>query len=101
MFLYECHCDLIDHLLIEACSMRVALAVIFRVQTSLIIISMYALPEKLVSSLITICKVQTLKMSFLPKLFNQIQFVIEQKHKKQELVLEKNRKKALNRISNF
>ena len=35
--------------------MRVVLQVLFRVQSSLIIISMYALPEKLVSSLITIC----------------------------------------------
>ena len=35
--LYECYFDLIDHLPIEAFSVRVVLAVIFRVQSSLII----------------------------------------------------------------
>ena len=112
MFLYECYFDLIDHLPIEAFSVRVVLAVIFRVQSSLIIISMYALPEKIVSSLITICiicKSANTENDFASKaiqpdsictLFHIMRFRTK-KHKRQQLVLKKNWKSVLNTISNF
>ena len=52
MLLYEYHFDFIDHLPIHSCSHRLVLAVIYRVQSSLIILSMYLLHTKIVSSLI-------------------------------------------------
>ena len=54
VFIYECYFDLIDHLPIETFSVRVVIAVIFRVQSSLY---NHNFKKKIVSSLITICTI--------------------------------------------
>ena len=109
MLLYEYHFDFIDHLPIQACSHRLVLAVIFRVQSSLIILSMYLLHPKIVSSLIFTFNsanvesdfaLKTLQPASVGKFFHIFRLRTN-KHKKQQLVLMKNWKSALNRILNF
>ena len=109
MLLYEYHFDFIDHLPIQACSHRLVLAVIFRVQSSLIILSMYLLHPKIVSSLIFTFNSANVESDFALKTlqpasvgnFFHIFRLRTNKHKKQQLVLMKNWKSALNRILNF
>jgi len=107
--LYECHFDFIYHLPITTCSLRIFLAVFLRVQFSLIIISMYVLPGKIVCSLVTICESvnsetdsssKCIQLDSVCNVFHIMRFQTR-KHKKQRLVLRKNWKSLLNRITNF
>lgn len=107
VFLYECYFDFVCHLPIESLLLRIILATIFRVQFSLIIISTYLLPEKIVSSLVSIYRHENIENNFPKKnlhqdsfsnLFHILRFRTK-KHKKQKLVLRKNWKSTLKRIS--
>ena len=109
MLLYEYHFDFIDQLPISSCSHRLVLAVIFRVQSSLIILSMSLLHPKIVSSLIFTFNSADIDSDFALKTlrpasvgtFFHIFRLRTNKHKKQQLVLMKNWKSALNKILNF
>ena len=86
---------------------RNTLSIVLRVQVSLVIISTYVLPEKIICSLTSIFegnekKSSTIKMSShpIPTFFNAFR-VQTCKHKQQKLVLRKNWKNILNRITRF
>ena len=109
LILYECQFNFIEHQPFGTLLCRGILATVLRVQCSLIIISMHVLPEKIVGSLVGIYEQQNNKDDF-PKqktcsdsflTFLHIMRFRTLKHKKQRLVLNKNWKHALNRISNF
>jgi len=66
LILYESQFNFIEHQPFGSLLCRGILATVFRVQCSLLIISMHVLPEKIVGSLVGICK-QRNNEDFLPK----------------------------------
>lgn len=109
LILYECQFNFIEHQPFGSLLCRGILATVLRVQCSLIIISMHVLPEKIVGSLVGIYNQGNIEDDF-PKekacsdsFLNFLHVMRSRtlKHKKQRLVLNKNWKHVLNRISNF
>ena len=109
LIIYECQFNFIEHQPFGSLLCRGILATVLRVQCSLIIISMHVLPEKIVGSLVGIYEQKKSEDDFLkekkcsdPLLnFLHVMRFRTGKHKKQRLVLNKNWKHVLNRISNF
>ena len=107
--IYECQFNFIEHQPFGSLLCRGILATVLRVQCSFIIISMHVLPEKIVGSLVGIYEQKKSEDDFLkektcsdPLLnFLHVMRFRTVKHKKQRLVLNKNWKYVLNRISNF
>jgi len=108
LILYECQFNFIEHQPFGSLLCRGILATVLRVQCSLIIISMHVLPEKIVGSLVGIYEQENNEDDF-PKEktcsdsllnFLHVMHFRTLKHKKQRLVLNKNWKHVLNRISN-
>ena len=109
LILYECQFNFIEHQPFGSLLCRGILATVLRVQCSLIIISMHVLPEKIVASLVGIYNQRNIEDDFpeekacsdsILNFFHVMRFRTL-KHKKQRLVLNKNWKHVLNRISNF
>ena len=92
-----------------ACLCRGILATVLRVQCSLINISMHVLPEKIVASLVGIYNQRNIDDDFPEEKACSDSFLnvlhVKRfrtlKHKKPRLILNKNWKHVLNRISNF
>ena len=109
LMLYECQFNFIEHQPFGSLLCRGILKTVLRVQCSLIIISMHVLPEKIVGSLVGIynqgnIEVDSPKEKVCSDSFLNVLHVMRLrtlKHKKQRLVLNKNWKHVLNRISNF
>ena len=109
LIIYECQFNFIEHQPFGSLLCRGILATVLRVQCSLIIISMHVLPEKIVGSLVGIYEQKKSQDDFLKEkkcsdpLLNFLHVMCFRtgKHKKQRLVLNKNWKHVLNRISNF
>ena len=109
LILYECQFNFIEYPPFGSLLCRGILATVLRVQCSLIIISMHVLPEKIVAFLVGIYNQENIQDDF-PKEkacsdsflnFLHVMRIRTLKHKKQRLVLNKNWKQVLNRISNF
>ena len=107
--LYECYFDLIVHLPIGSLLFCGTLATAFRVQCSLILISLHILPKEIVSTLTSIYQLQnkgndvfkqTVHSDYFLNFLHIMRFRTR-KHKRQNLIFKSNWRSVLNRISNF